>query len=340
MKTFVEFKYLWLALLSGTALTLLTWIAVRWSVTDGQLDVFLLGDSEIANFRLAPGERIEDHLERAMPGARAYNLGRPGAFIGDYYLLLEKGRWAVEPEVVVAFFAPVKFHFRADLPAGSSPRPPLRLSPELAELRWLPFDAHGYRFWKTLSGADRAAAAVQKLALWNAGYYEVLNGIYEPYLLWPNRRRMMLAGGPEWERKTLARIKASARQWDREFMEVDEATFQRFAQVRDFLFLADRVRRDGKLFLAVLLPAGNPAMIERYFSPAARQRLEHTRRSVAGWLERQDLLLVDLSGPEIVREITPDMFDDLHHLKDGRAIAVIARRIAAAYAGARGPVRP
>lgn len=295
---------------------------------DSTQDIFLLGDSETGNFRFPPGEHIEDHLARLLPGNKVYNIARPGAFIADYYLLARKWERLIEPEVYVVLFSTTKFHFRAGLPAGKPRKPLMRLNTELANLRWTPLDAEGLAFWQTLSPSDQKSAIVQKCALITTGYYDLLEDLWQKNVLWPHQRNVMLAGGPDRAEKVHANAAFGGREWDKEYMLVADPAFENFVQVRDFEFLRDAIARRGKELLVVLLPTGNPDLEEQHFSPRAREHLALTRLQILRYLERTGTGYVDVGLPEDFAHYPPSAWDDLHHMKSGAAMAHIAGRIA------------
>ncbi len=330
-------KALWLTLLLNSGLSALVFFAAKIAIADSSFDVVLLGDSETANFRLPPGHRLHEAIERDDPGARVWNFARPGSFTGDYYLLLQKALFlGIKPERVVALYSPGKFHYRAGIPGARVLKPPLRFYYEDANLKWLPLNAEGFAYWRTLAPDDKKEAIIQKPVLLTTGYYEILSEIWERQFVWPYSRRKMEKIGPERAAYRERNARAGSRDWESAFMAVRDEDFENFIQARDFELLIANLNERGIPLLVVLFPTGNPELLEKYVSQEAKNNLEYAHLQMVRWLGRRGVTTIDLGGPGEAVHFPPSAWDDLHHLKDPAAIAYVARRIARAVTNRQG----
>lgn len=93
--------------LCALTISMLLFIALRAGFRDVRPAVFLLGDSFVGNYRLEPGERMEDLLGQVDPGLHVENWAEPGATPLDFFLQFSRGSLvAGRPQTAVVGLSP------------------------------------------------------------------------------------------------------------------------------------------------------------------------------------------------------------------------------------------
>ncbi len=327
----------WLLLVS-VAVHGALWAACRLAFRDARPKLFLLGDSGIGNYRLAPGQGLHDALQARRTDWAVTNWAEPGATPLDYFLQFGRGqRLAGAPQQVILAISP-------DLFAESAPAPepvhggelsfwpqgpattPHRLDEDGANLRWLPCDAAGRDFAEHLTRREHTIALVQQASLPLVGYLDALRSAWLAWVQWPYERRALAQAGPERRRA----IEQSAATYGRELAGLRLGDDREFATRPRSLQLAatlDAIHRSGVPTLTVVLPFANPELMARVASPAALANRDLLVQRLRQWLADRREPTVDLNTQEDLSHFRDDQWDDRAHLKSPTAMAYIATRI-------------
>ena len=313
------------------ALTLVTWLAsVRSLATPGR-SVLVLGDSNVANYRLLEGQRFEDRLEADLgPGRVVRNWGDPGADPGDYYLLLCKAellRW--KPDVVVVVLSPHAF-----IPDTTNPGHRFRDNGD--NLRSIPWNSEGWRFFQTLTTKEKSSAVV--------GAIERLFGFYDGYAAlrrhadWPAFRESQAKIDPRAQNAAVENYSHKITSFIDQHVQVDDySDFSSRVGARDFAFFAGAVAARGTPFVVAVLPQGNPAIFEKNFSEKTRATLERSYEFTLRLLGEHDVPFVDYNSPTERPRFDATQYADHYHLKTASAYRYMADGVARFIAAGHGP---
>jgi hypothetical protein len=306
------------AFAAAAALSLAVFVAARIHFRDARPLIFLVGDSGIGNYRLLPGERLEDALERKAPGARVINWAEPGATPLDFYLQYARGTLlAGRPKAVVIALEPAKFLSHAC---------PHRLDDDGANLRWIPWSRAGLSLWTKLSPHERNVALVQQAGRPFFAAADAVQALWERYVQWPDERRRMLAGNVE-RRKRIERKSCERARGDEAAEIPDDGGFARLPLAQDARFLLEALRADGVETRVMLMPYGNPDLIRKTCSPAVLAKHDTVVVRMHRWLEAQAVAYLDFNSAADSAHFAGSAYDDLDHMKDPAAFAYMADRL-------------
>lgn len=314
-----KFPALARALGIGLGATLVCLAVVRFYFHDSRPKVYLLGDSCIGNYRLDPGDRLQDQLGRALGGRFGVrNWAEPGARPADFYLQLARGRlFAGKPEQVVVAIAPDKF-----IPGGGSGR----FDEDGANLRWLPWSETGVKFWQRLGERERRVALVQQAGIVLYGAADLARLSWIRHVQWPWERHRMRVAGADRRRKVKEHFRRKG---------IDEASmpllaqadFDTLSRARDFHIMLSLVREEGIAPTVVLLPCANPDLSAEVLPPKVLASRDSVDRMMRRWLEREGVGYIDFNEPGRIQRFPDRFWDDGDHLRDPAAFAILAESI-------------
>ena len=308
-------------------LTAVSWVAtVRYLQTTRQ-SVLVLGDSNIANYRIVPGERFEDRLgEDLGPSWLVRNWGDIGADPADQYLSLCKAELVrFEPSLVVLVLSPHAF-----IPDTTNPGHRFRDNGD--GLRFLPWNGEGWRFFQTLTKSEKDRAIV--------GSTERLFGFYDAYLGyrwhddWDEFRKTQAAVDPRARDAAVEAYSQKITTWLDQNVRVDDyEAFSSLPNARDFVFFADALKARGTPLVVAILPAGNPAVLGRRFSDQTRRTLEASYDYTLRILREHRVPFVDYNAPIHRPRFGAAEYGDHYHLKSASAYRYMADGVAAWITG-------
>jgi hypothetical protein len=317
---FTTFPALSRAALIGSGLTLALLIGLRIAYHDARPSLFFLGDSGIGNYRLDPGLRLQDALQRSLPEMRVENWAEPGATPLDYYLQWHRAALAAgKPAMVVVAMEHSKFMNEAC---------PHRFDEDGVNLRWLPWSRNGAELFGRLTAHERNVALVQQASVPFYAAADVGRLAWIRYLQWPSERKRMRNAGPERRKKIEAKAAELGKSWDT-IPVPDDSAFAALPRARDGEFLFKSLRDAGIRTRVLLLPYGNPDMLAEQWSPNARARLDSVAALMRRWLDAHGVEYIDLNAPEERAHFPNPVWDDLQHIKDPAAFAYMAERVRA-----------
>ena len=279
--------------------------------------IFLLGDSCIGNYRLHPGRRFEDILQKANPGYRIDNLAEPGAAPLDYLMQSFKGRITRgDADHVILAMTPDKF-----LESGTP-----RLDEDGANLRWLPWNRFGLEIWGTLSPQEREKCLVQQINFIFFGPVDALRALWIRFVQWPWERYRMWASGIHRHRLIYERTVAIGK--DLETTPIGSPSdFSARPRAQDAAEVLSILRQERIRTLVVILPYANPSLVEKAFSPLALAKRDSSIVRMKQWLDQQGATYIDFNQPQCLSQFPDNRWDDHVHLKDSRAYAYMATEI-------------
>lgn len=306
------------AAMIGLGVTLALLLGLRVAYRDSRPALFLLGDSGIGNYRLDPGQRLEDALQELDPSRRVINWAEPGATPLDYFLQWRRGALvAGKPRTVVVAMEHVKFMDQAC---------PNRFDEDGVNLRWIPWNRSGRELFGTLSTHERNVALVQQASVPFYAVADVARLLWIRYVQWPKERSRMRKAGPDRRVKIEAKALELGRSWDT-IPVPDDAQFAALARAKDGDFLLRSLREAGIETRVLLLPYGNPTLIRKTWSPASARKLDTLGVRMRHWLEARGVEYVDMNVPEELWKFPDPVWDDLAHIKDPAAFAYLAQRV-------------
>ena len=284
----------------------------------GRPQVFILGDSDIGNYRLVPGDRLQDVLERKEPGIRVVNWAEPGATPLDLYLQYRRGTLlAGRPQAVVIAFEPPKFISKVC---------PHRLDDGGANLRWLPWSREGLSLLRHLSRCERNEALVQQASLPFFALADALQQLWVRCVQWPHERAAMFTAGEERRRRIEAKARERA-EGEVNYTIPGEEDFAAQTLAKDAQFLLAALRADGVETRVILMPYGNPELLRKTCSPEVLAKHDTVLVRMRHWLQAQSVAYIDLNAPGEMAHFPAASWDDLDHMKDPAAFAYVADRV-------------
>lgn len=305
-----------LAIALGSSIVLL--LVLRIWLDDRRPKVWLLGDSCIGNYRILPGERLEDALGSLLPGLAVMNWAEPGARPYDLWLQDCKGRLvAGKPSAIVVAISPDKFY-------GDSLD---RFDEGGANLRWLPWNHDGLRLLERLEPAEFDGAMAEQLDVLGYASADLLRALWLRHVQWPWERQRMLSASPERAR----RIEAKTRELGTGLESMDpgdDASFAGMPRTRDMEQVLGFWKAEGIPVLVVLHPYANPHLLARTWSPTALARRDSVTALMLRWLQRQPVKVLDLNRPDRIAAFPDSSWDDHAHLKDPKVFRHLAEQIA------------
>ena len=306
------------AIALALSVTLILFAGIRLRYLDSRPALFLIGDSAIGNYRFDPGHRLQDVLGRMDPGTRVENWAEPGATPLDYFLQWHFGALATgKPSTVVVAFEPDKF-----LPEICHHR----LDEDGRNLRWIPWDRSGWELFRMLTPHERNVAVVQQISVLFYGIADWGRSLWIRYIQWPQERGRMRSATPERRKK----IEAAAAKLGRGYDSIPIPSAAEFAALplaRDAALLMRSFHRSGVEARAVLLPYGNPDLMEKTWPASTRPKLDSILSLTRSWLDAQGIAYIDLNSAADMARFPDSVWDDLAHFKDPAAFAHMARRI-------------
>jgi hypothetical protein len=297
-------------------------LGLRIAFRDSRPSLFLMGDSGIGNYRLDPGQRLQDALGRLTPGMRVENWAEPGGTPLDYYLQWQRGALAAgRPRRVVVAMEHPKF---LELTSAH------RFDEDGVNLRWIPWNRSGRELFRMLSPRERNVAMVQQASVPFYGLADLGRLLWIRYVQWPKERAEMRAAGPGRWLKIEPKCADLGRAWDT-LTVPDDSAFAALPRAVDGAFLFRALRESGIETRVLLIPFGNPDMMERTWSPQSIAKRDTVLARMRGWLEAQGVAYIDLNTPEELARFPDPVWDDLQHIKDPAAFAYMAERIAGSW---------
>jgi hypothetical protein len=298
-------------------INLVLWIGLRIFFHDGRPSLFLLGDSCIGNYRMAPGERMQDMLQKMVPGMQVENWAEPGSSPLDFLLQISKGSLICPPpSCVVIAMAPDKL-----LGVGRAHR----MDEDGADLRWIPLDRTGVRIWSTLTPRERSVAVVQKASLFLYGFSDAIRAAWIRYWKWPHERRDMCHASPKRREKIEKHARELGKSLDTAKIGSD-ADYAALVKSQDAKLLLDILREKGIATLVIVHPYGDPALLQRNFSPLALAKRDTINQRMHNWLVAQRVPFIDCNAPKRLSNFPDSVWDDNAHLKAPQAFHYLSEQ--------------
>ena len=300
------------------SLSLVLLVGMQVCFHDRRPKIFLLGDSAIGNYRLDPGQRLQDFMERRDTGVRVENWAEPGATPLDFFLQYSRGSLvAGSPRSVVIALAPDKF-----LESTCAHR----LDEDGVNLRWIPWDRTGVEFFRRLSPRERSVALVQQVSVPFYAVADVGRSLWIRYVQWPWERSHMRTASIERQRMIEKKSLEWGRAQDTEKI-VDDRAFDDLPKARDAEFLVHSLREKGIETKVIILPFGNPNLIRKTCSKRVLASHDTLIARMRDWLEDLGVTYVDFNTAEERGHFPDSDWDDLDHLKAPSAFAYMSDRI-------------
>jgi len=297
------------------AINLIAFVSVRLFLRDSRPTLFLLGDSCISNYRMSPGERIQDFLQNMEPGLHVENWAYSGAAPLDFLLQVCKGRFlSSSPHCVIITMGPDKFNAEN------------RLNDE-TDLRWLPINRTGLKIWKVLSPQERDEAVVQKTGLALYGFVDLTHSLWTSYWKWPQRRHAMRHASPWRRRKIEAQVREIGTSLETQSIG-GNTEFAAQTRAKDAQLLLDVLREQGIETLVIIHPYGNPLLVARNFSPLAIAKRDTLNLRMRNWLDARDVSYLDFDSPQERRNFPDSVWDDYVHMKAAHAFYYLSQKTA------------
>jgi len=299
------------------ATNLVTWACIRITFCDNRPRLYMLGDSCIRSYHMAPGTRMEDILQGMLPGMLVENWAESGTSPLDFLLQLNKGTLlSASPAYVVVVMAPDK------MLGLDSPR-----RVHNADLRWLPLDQTGLQIWNTLSPQERNNAVVEKASLLLYGFTDLVRFAVVNYWKWPHDRAVMRHNSPCRRREIKNRAQMFGKALDITAIGSD-ADFDTLVRTRDTRLLLDILHHKAIPHLIILHPCGNPALLSRTFSPRALAKRDTIILRMRKWLNTQQTTYIDFNFPSKLSNFPDSVWDDNAHLKAIQPIRYLSQQTA------------
>lgn len=311
------FPALSLALTGAFALSLLCGIVERIVYWDLRPKVFLLGDSGFCNYRLAPGEKLEDRMSAILADRCVINFAKPGAQPIDLTLQYTRGKAvAGTPERVVALLSP-------ELLLAV----PNRMDGDGEDLRYLPLDADGLAIFRHLSARERNIAVVQRVSQWFLAPTDATHELWLRWWKWPRKRIELARSGPG--RKAKIAEHCARRGEIMEATRMPSASeYDTLQSMRDVGLLLDRIASSGIEPEVVILPFGNPDLIAEHWSELAQGKRDTSIARLRHWLESRRVSYLDFNEAQWSTAFPGAEWDDMDHLHSPKSYGLIAKRIA------------
>ncbi len=300
------------------SVSLFLWAGLRFASESKKVDIVLLGDSGIGNYRLEPGHRLQDFMEANDPSVRVENWAESGASPLDFYLQFCRGR-LVHNQPVLAIIGLSPDRFLGDCALH-------RFKADGVNLGWIPWNRDGCALFRSLSSHQKNVAIVRQAgvplyALLDFGAY-----LWNEYVDGPWQRKSMRAS-PQ-ERRKLAIANALIRASKEESLVLgDEKTFDQLPMATDTRFVLDALHHLGVETKVMLLPFGDPALIQRSCSKQVLAKHDSIVVEMRHWLESGKEQYVDFNTPEDLAHFPDSTWDDWNHLKSPSAMAYISEKV-------------
>ncbi len=306
------------AAMISVSMTLIMVLAARFVLKDDRPAVFLLGDSCIGNYRLDPGTRLQDIMEKQNPHIRVENWAEPGAAPLDFYLQMTHGRLlAGHPKAVVVALEPSKF-----LDQGKDHR----LDDGGRNLRWIPWNRYGLDLFFRLTPKERNIALVQQASVPFYAIADFARSAWTKYIQWPWERNQMRTASPERRKKIEAKSIEQGRIQEAAPL-VDYLTYANLPRAKDAAFLLQSLQDEGIETRVLILPFGNPDLIERTFPLVAKAKHDSIDILMKHWLKDLGVAYIDFNQSEEIKHFPDSTWDDLSHLKSPSAFVYMSKKI-------------
>ena len=291
-------------------------MAIRFGLYDQRPTLFLLGDSGIGNYRLEPGQRLQDFLEGKNSGAKVENWAEPGATPMDYFLQYSRGRLVSgKPQSVVVAFSPDKFI------QGDALH---RFDEGGINLRWIPWNRTGWKLFTHLTPKERNVAIVQQASVPFYALADFGKNLWVHYIQWPWERSQMHSATSNRLRKIELKSIECGKVLDTLQM-VDEKAYAQLPLAKDAEFLLTYLQNEGIESRVVLLPIGNPGLIHKTYSIHAQANQDTLKERMRHWLDGLGQAYVDFNSPEEMVHFPDSVWDDMVHLKSPAAFEYISQ---------------
>ncbi len=302
----------------GFVLTVAIFIGIRLNLQSANSRIFLLGDSGIGNYRIQPGQRLEDDLERLNPGVEVVNWAEPGASPMDYYLQFTRGALlAGQPQIAVIGLSPDKF-------LGECAKH--RFTGDGVNLRWLPWTSSGWRLFKSLTPHEKNVAILQQASLPFFALADLTTSLWDRFVKWPSQRNAMLAATRE--RRRIAERKSFQHAKDEEGLVIgDDRGFSELPMAKDTEFLLNALHESGVETRVMVLPMGDPGLILASCSPRVLAKHDSIVVRMRNWLNARQEVYLDFNTPEELAHFPDSVWDDWNHLKSPVAFAYISEKV-------------
>jgi len=310
--------------------TLLTFTVARIHYATDKHRLIIIGDSVVANYRAAPGSRVQDIAQQHLGGSWAVqNFAESGARMADYYLLLAKAELlGFKPDAAVLELNPSKLVREFDSGAD--------LDEDGRGLMWLPMNREGVAYAKLRSAHFRDLVPLRKASLL-FGFYEGLRNTWLERINWPARRRLM---AKEDRRVRRQRMRQRAIELGQEWStRVELQTYEQYLaspRVRDLEFLLQALARRGVRTSVLLPPWPNQHVIDAALTPHGHEVLAQSRTYLLRFCAERGVPVTELDNAATLATFTDQHWDDLEHLRSPHAYAVMGEAVAATVQANRG----
>ncbi len=323
LKTFFQnFPAASRALLLAMSVSLLVWIGLYWHFHENKPTIFVLGDSGIGNYRLDPGDRFQDILEKMNPGISVNNWAQPGATPMDFLLQYTRGKLlAGKPQRVVIAFSPDKFLEDAI---------PHRFDDDGANLRYIPWNQTGWELFTRLSLKEKNAAIVGQSSLFFYAATDLGKALWIRYVQWPWERSQMRTATCERRKRIERKSLECGRELDTLKM-VDDKAYEELPLAEDAEFLLTVLKSEGVETHVILLPISNPHLIHKTYSLRAQANQDTLTVRMRHWLENLGQPYVDFNAPQEITHFPDSTWDDMTHLKSPLVFAHMSQRLERAW---------
>lgn len=242
-------------------------------------------------------DRLQNILEVMLgPNWKVDNIGWPGARPLDYLMQTHQAiTLGLKPDLIVADLSPHRF-----LPS----RGYVRLDKRGDNLKWFRLEMPSREAISSLNSELIKKLVIHKVGLL-FGFYDYLDYLFVSKIYWPSKQKKM--GDEKRKRAILESARITAGIWDT--LQVNENTMLSSGPKRDYALFTQDLKSRNLPLLVVLLPAGHPGFIERYFSKKAQENLDKTYEVTKEWLEASNTPYLDL-----YHKIPSEHYDDMSHI--------------------------
>ena len=258
-----------------------------------------VGDSFTGNYRFHKGQRLQDQVESMTEGEwQAFNHARPGARTLDIVMQAHQARW---------------FHDRVDavvLPLQISKlmpwESPVRMDKRGDNLKWWNVDLES-PLWASFDEEYKKKVLIHKIGLL-MGFLDLGEFLFVEHIQSPKEREEMRADPPKRREKILKKIEAIEDHWTETSVVVQDVFDSQAA--RDLEVLVEDLQTAGIPLLVVVVPTGNPQVVQEQFSEEAQRHIKEAEEATLAWCKNHNLTVVNLAT-----SLPGSAYDDFAHLK-------------------------
>jgi hypothetical protein len=178
-----------------------------------------------------------------------------------------------------------------------------------------------------LDRKQRGNAVVQQFSLPFFALVDAGQAAWVHLVQWPLERDRMLRASCD-RRREIERASSGAGAAFGSTPIGDSTVFSGTVQARDADFLLRSLREQGVESVVVLMPFGNPDLLQKTWSAAALANRDRVVELMKAWLDRRNVAYVDFNSPAELAHFPDRSWDDPVHLKDPGAFAYMSERIA------------